>query len=530
MARELKTDILIVGGGVGGCAAALAASSLGFKVILTEETDWIGGQLTSQCVPPDEHKWIEKFGCTKRYRAFRDGVRAFYKANYVLSEAAKNDPALNPGGGFVSRLCAEPRVYLSVLQEMMEPSREKKSLEVFLRHKATAAHVDGDRVASVTLKDLERNEDVTISADYILDATEIGELLPLAKVEYVVGAESKKDTNEPHALDGPPEPGNVQSLTWCFAMGLDPDGEHVIDKPKQYERWRDYVPQLTPPWPGKLISWTYSQPITLKPLTRHLLPTEPGKIHDALFMYRQIVKKEYYRSPSKLHDVTLVNWPMNDYWEQNIIDQPQDVVDRGLEESRQLSLSFLYWLQTEAPRPDGKTGYPNLYPAAEIMGTKDGLAKAPYIRESRRIKAVFTVTENHVGADARHGFMEAQEFKDSVGIGYYRIDLHPSTGKRNYIDIASLPFQIPLGALLPVRVTNLLPACKNLGVTHITNGCYRLHPVEWNIGESAGLLAAFCVQQKTTPHAVREKNDLFGQFQTLVKNQGIELAWPKAAM
>jgi len=44
-------------------------------------------------------------------------------------------------------------------------------------------------------------------------------------------------------------------------------------------------------------------------------------------------------------------------------------------------------------------------------------------------------------------------------------------------------------------MVNLLPACKNLGVTHITNGCYRLHPVEWNIGEAVGALAAFCVRK-----------------------------------
>ncbi len=79
---------------------------------------------------------------------------------------------------------------------------------------------------------------------------------------------------------------------------------------------------------------------------------------------------------------------------------------------------------------------------------------------------------------------------DSVGLGSYRIDLHPSSGGDNYVDIGSLPFQIPLGALIPKRVENLLAAAKNLGVTHITSGCYRLHPVELNVGESAGLLAA----------------------------------------
>jgi len=60
---------------------------------------------------------------------------------------------------------------------------------------------------------------------------------------------------------------------------------------------------------------------------------------------------------------------------------------------------------------------------------------------------------------ATHAEVQAAEFKDSVGIGSYRIDLHFSTGGNNAIDISSLPFQIPLGALLPQRVENLLPAC-----------------------------------------------------------------------
>ena len=59
---ETETDILVVGGGLGGVAGALAALRLGRRVVLTEETDWIGGQLTTQAVPPDEHPWIEEMG------------------------------------------------------------------------------------------------------------------------------------------------------------------------------------------------------------------------------------------------------------------------------------------------------------------------------------------------------------------------------------------------------------------------------------------------------------------------------------
>jgi hypothetical protein len=74
-------------------------------------------------------------------------------------------------------------------------------------------------------------------------------------------------------------------------------------------------------------------------------------------------------------------------------------------------------------------------------------------------------------------------------------------------------------------VRNLLPACKNIGTTHITNGCFRLHPVEWNIGEAAGALAAFCLERKVSPHQVRERENLLREFQNLLRTQGVELEW-----
>jgi hypothetical protein len=158
----------------------------------------------------------------------------------------------------------------------------------------------------------------------------------------------------------------------------------------------------------------------------------------------------------------------------------------------------------------------------------------PYIRESRRIQAEFTVCEQHVGTDARAKMtgkarqdVTAESFPDSIGVGSYRIDLHPSSGGDNYIDVSSLPFQIPLGALIPKRMDNLIPGCKNLGVTHITNGCYRLHPVEWNIGESAGCLAAHALKNKRTPREIRKNGTLLSDFQRTIQAQGIEIAWPR---
>ncbi len=153
-----------------------------------------------------------------------------------------------------------------------------------------------------------------------------------------------------------------------------------------------------------------------------------------------------------------MNWPQNDFWEGDLITSPPDRQRELIHRAKQLSLSFLYWMQTEAPRPDGGQGWKGLRLRDDIVDTADGLAKAPYIRESRRIRAEFTILEQHVGTEMRMGKtgasredISAEPFFDSVGVGCYRIDLHPSAGKTNYIDVSSLPFQIPLGALIPKR-------------------------------------------------------------------------------
>ncbi|MEA3335260.1 MAG: FAD-dependent oxidoreductase [Chloroflexota bacterium] len=169
--KEQQTDILIVGAGLGGVGAALAALRLGKKVIMTEETDWMGGQLTAQAVPPDEHPWIETTGCTASYRQLRYKIRNYYRRNYPLTPAARADVNLNPGLGGVSPLCHEPRVALAALEEMLAPYRSGRQIEVLLRHRPIFAETDGDRMLSVTLLNKENGQKTVIHAPYILDAT-----------------------------------------------------------------------------------------------------------------------------------------------------------------------------------------------------------------------------------------------------------------------------------------------------------------------------------------------------------------------
>ena len=123
----------------------------------------------------------------------------------------------------------------------------------------------------------------------------------------------------------------------------------------------------------------------------------------------------------------------------------------------------------------------------------------------RRIVARRRIVEQDLSLAVRgeHG---AVRYPDSVGVGMYRIDLHPSTGG---------------------RLRNLLPVCKNIGTTHITNGCYRLHPVEWNIGEAAGSLAAHCLDNRLEVEQVYEDGERLRRFQDELTRAGVERAWPE---
>src|SRR5690554_1304784 len=353
---RLSADVVIIGGGMGGCAAALAALRNNLTVILTEETDWLGGQLTSQGVPPDEHQWIETHGATQLYRDFRTAVRDYYKRNYPMTEEAKARENLNPGDGTVSRLCHEPRVALAVLQDMMAPYISSKRLLVLLEHKADTAEVTGNQVRSVGVRNLRGNDRLTLTAPFFVDATELGDLLPLTGTEYVTGAESKKETNELHAPEEA-DPKNNQAFTVCFAMDYVAGEDHTIAKPDDYDFWREHEPELKEPWSGKLLDLKYSNPRTLAPRELGFHP-EGLSTGDALnlWLYRRIVNKNNFEAGFYDGDVTIVNWPQNDYMLGDIVEANEEEFRKHFERGKQLSLSLLYWLQTEAPRPDGGKG------------------------------------------------------------------------------------------------------------------------------------------------------------------------------
>ena len=199
------------------------------------------------------------------------------------------------------------------------------------------------------------------------------------------------------------------------------------------------------------------------------------------------------------------------------------------------------------------------------MGTVHGLSKYPYMREGRRIigrpswgqPEGFTVWEIDISRrdykddyyrqtlspdmyrrlEAALAGLEATAviagtkspeqsmrrsrstiFPDSVGIGHYAIDFHPCmtnsppespgnterSGERRGAGMA-YPFQIPLRAMIPQKIDNMLVAGKSIATSHIAAAAYRVHSFEWSSGAAAGTTAAFALEQAIAPYQLVDR-------------------------
>ncbi|CCQ95785.1 conserved hypothetical protein [[Clostridium] ultunense Esp] len=506
-------DVLILGGSLGGTIAAYAAAKMGKKVALIEETKWIGGQMTNQAVPPDEHQWIESYGATRSYREFRQRVRDYYRRNYPLNEEAIQNPFLNPGNAWVSRLSHEPRVSLMVIYELIAPYISNGRLTVYLEHRFESVKVSGDWIEKILVRDLHTQNLITFKASFFLDATELGLLIHEAGVEYKTGSESRKETGEEHApYIG--NPSDIQPMTWVAAVEYVQGGGEIIAKPSMYDMWKEYTPSFLH---RPIFSWNVAAK-NREDVKRFYLFSNSSKGRIGLFQYRRVIDHTLFQEGFYRGDLSLINWPQNDYLLGSLIGVEEHEYRFHLKASRELTLSLIYWLQTEAERDDGGFGYPEIQLRGDIVGTEDGLALYPYIRESRRIDAMVTIRENNV--------VEKTVYKDSIGIGHYAIDLHPTLGTYTHLYLPTVPFEIPLGSMIPKRVRNLIPAnSKLIGTTHITNGCFRVHPIEWNVGEAAGYLIAYSSSRGITPFEVWANERRLCEFQDLLIQEGITLHW-----
>jgi hypothetical protein len=265
----------------------------------------------------------------------------------------------------VSRLCHEPRVALAAIYELLAPYLADRQIEIIPSCHPVGAEAHGDRVRAVRLRDVEAGEDIAITAPYVLDATELGDLLPMVGVEHVTGAESQSETGEPHALVGPADPLDQQAITACFALDYLPDEDHTIDRPADYDFWSGYQASF---WPGPQLAWEFVDPVTLDVRCEPIF-APPASGRDDLWTFRRILHRGHYPPGRYVSDITLVNWPQNEYWLGPLVGVSDEARAGNERAARQLSLSLLHWMQTEAPRHDGGTGYRGLRLRRQVRNT-----------------------------------------------------------------------------------------------------------------------------------------------------------------
>ena len=472
-------------------------------------------------MPLDEHPWIERYGSSESYRQFRRSVRAYYRRNYPLTAESRADRAFNPGAGWVSALCFEPKVGRAVLEELLAPWVSAGRILLVLHHRPVAVESDGDLVRAVTLESTRGDGLLTVAANYVLDATELGELLELGGVERVIGAESRAETGEPTALERA-DPLRQQGFTHLVAVDHRPGEDHTIECPLDYDRFRAGF--------ASLVGVSDAPELKQRRLFAAKMddPAEPYRF--CIWNFRRVLCAANFLPGTVDSDVTML-MSGNEYRGGVLCGVPAQDAAVHREAARRMSLALVHFLQTEIePGFDGRPGFPGIRPRPDVFDTADGLAVQPYIRESRRIRAEYTVTERSFHREQPGREAAPERFADAVAVGGYRIDVHePHPAGQSYtlsLHGKHWPQQLPLGALLPVRVDNLLPACKNIGATHVTNGCFRLHPNEWSTGEAAGHLAAFCLDRGVRPRAVRADAGLVAGLQRRLERDGVELGWP----
>lgn len=497
----MPVQVAIVGGGLGAVAAVQALNGLGVPHYWIYDDEWIGGQLTSQLVPPDEHRWIEQTGRNRSYADLRTRCRSLFATVYPLKHEFGDLDRLNPGGGWVSHLAAPPALWHQLLSELV--SRDSKS--IVIKGVPRDATRDGDRLSSLEIQT--DSGQMTIEADFFIDATETGWLWEVAQQPFLQGVDARSQFHEPNAPTQA-DPLGLQPITMCAALVYDPTNRALLERHVPKDRFQLPI----------------ANPITGDVLDLPFYADRSPRSGDwTWFGYRQVL------DPFVLEGIdhratTLLNQQQTDFVGRCYLEGRSDA-HAAMTEASELTLDFVAWLQQHCPRHDGGTGYPEVALAPETAGTVFGLAQRPYVREGRRLIGLETLTERHV-SKALQSEPTSKANTLSVGVGCYRIDIHERCSGHPTLDIDSVPFEIPLGCLIASETANALAGGKAISVSHIANGATRTHPTEWSVGEAAGIIAGLCAENRIDLHELFESQRSRESLGAMLHSRGVQQHWP----
>jgi hypothetical protein len=211
-AETIRTDVLVVGGGAGGVAAAIQSARSKIKTLLVEQGPWLGGSATSggMCIIPENRTMASGI-----YAEFRGHIREFYKPRLGY-DTTRNAP-----------LVFEPATGASILKKITDTV---KNLTVKLNTPFTTIKKDGtDWVVTVT----DNGRPLIIKAKIVVDATELGDVAAAAGVLFTSGFDSRPDTKE--ALAPNNATNQIQDISYLAILkDFGPAADRTIPKPEGY--------------------------------------------------------------------------------------------------------------------------------------------------------------------------------------------------------------------------------------------------------------------------------------------------------
>ena len=431
-------DVVIVGGGAGGTSAAIQSARNGAKTLLIEETNWLGGMLTSAGVSAIDGNYKLPSGF---WGEFKDSL----VSHYGSLEALKT--------GWVSNVLFEPKVGNEILKSIAQNEKNLKIL--YSTSTQSVSKHDGNNF-NYQIKTSEG----TFFSKILIDGTELGDLLPMLDDDYDVGMDSDEMYDENIA----PEIKNdiIQDLT--FVMILKNYNKKVkIDKPEGYDASEFYCS------------------------TSHKDCPESDK---ALWSPQQMMN--YGKLPN---DKIMINWPIygNDYYS-NLIEMSKEEREVVFEKAKNKSLRYLYYIQDEL-------GFDNYSISDDEYETDDNFPLIPYYREARRMKGQVTFSLNYIKNpyDQKHKLYRTGVLVGDYPVDHHH-DAHPEKEKLPKLAFYPIPsYSLPFGSLISKKNSNFLVAEKSISVSNLVNGTTRLQPVVLQIGQIAGLIASESIKQNKKP-------------------------------
>lgn len=443
-AKEYETQLLVIGGGASGTTAAVQASRMGVKTLVIEETEWLGGMLTSAGVAAIDGNHQMPSGL---WGEFRQKLYDYYGGAKAVET------------GWVSNTLFEPSVGNKKLKELAQ----NPNLTIWYKSEWKNITRNGNKW---TVEAYVKGKRVVVTADLIIDATELGDVMGFLKIPSRIGMDSRFDTGESFA----PEKANniIQDLTYVVVL-------------------KDF---------GKSADKTIAKPMGYNPQEFDCCcdVTDPSAdaSHKRSIDCNQMIT--YGKLPNNKY---MINWPKcgNDIY-LNIIELSKKDREAALKEAKLHSLRFIYHLQT-------KLGFKHLGIADDEFPTADKLPMIAYHREARRLDGKVTLTVNDVAAPYQQ---KTSLYRTGIAIGDYPIDHHhlknPEAPQIDFINIKVPSYNIPLGSLIPKNADGIIVAEKSVSVTNIVAGASRLQPVVLTIGQAAGALAAVAIKNKQQPAQV----------------------------